>query len=206
MQHLYSSTDTTLDLKVGAQIVVPPYYWKHAKRCSGFVDTVFYVHISTAACSNYFTKICETIDCFNLISQLQFCSAAIVEIKDSSILSRITFAIIFETTGRTQIPRQSSHSRKLPFLGILMIMSSVYSLGKLSLYHASWMNRECWLKASKQAAWFWLALKNSAGILIINSRNFIAWKCFNSINDIRYAGASVLIILYMLVKPPVDDG
>ena len=65
------------------------------------------------------------------------CSASTVEIKGSLIRSSITFAIIFETAGRTQIPRQLSQSRKLPFFGILTIMPSVQSLGRVSLTHAS---------------------------------------------------------------------
>ena len=38
------------------------------------------------------------------------CSASTVEIKGSLIRSSITFAIILETAGRTQIPRQLSQS------------------------------------------------------------------------------------------------
>ena len=102
---------------------------------------------------------------------------------------------IFETAGRTHtcIPRLLSHSASNLFLGILMIMLSVHLLGKLSLYYASWM-RGC----SKPAAWFWMALKNSAGIPSIPAALLLGSALIASMIS-AMLGTSVLIRVVVLI-------
>ena len=126
-----------------------------------------------------------------------------VEIKGSFIRSRITFAIIFETAGRTQISRKISHSRKFfRKFESLMIMLSVHSLGKLSLSHASWM-RGC----RKQASWLWLALKNFAGIPSIPAALLHGGTLIVSMISATL-GASLLIRVLVLIwgRCPVYGG